>query len=69
MTIDGGDQPNHTARAEADRADRLAREAAALRENLRRRKAQIRARDTAPDSAETPPSAPGAASPTEASAD
>jgi len=41
--------PNLTDRAEAGRQKRLAREAAALRENLRRRKAQSRARqDAAP---------------------
>jgi len=37
--------PNLTDRAEAERQKRLAREAAALRENLRRRKAQSRARE------------------------
>ena len=35
-------------KAEADRAERQAREAAALRENLRRRKEQARAREAAP---------------------
>jgi hypothetical protein len=40
---------DRTRQSEADRADRLAREAAALRENLKRRKAQTRARDVAPD--------------------
>ena len=38
-----------TAKAESDRAARLAREAAALRENLRRRKAQDRAREQGSD--------------------
>jgi hypothetical protein len=37
-------QPALTPKAEAAKAERLAREAAALRENLRRRKAQSRAR-------------------------
>jgi len=37
--------PTRTARAEADLAARRAREAAALRANLRRRKAQARARE------------------------
>ncbi len=52
-----------TAKAEADRAARLAREAAALRENLRRRKAQDRAREQGPDAREPeaakPPGAHG----------
>jgi hypothetical protein len=39
--------PTTTPKSEAARADRLAREAAALRQNLRRRKAQERARDDA----------------------
>ncbi len=38
-------KPRMSARAEAEHAARLAREAAALRENLRRRKAQVRARE------------------------
>jgi hypothetical protein len=45
-------KPNHGSEAEAARAARLEREAAALRENLRRRKAQTRARgDSAAGSA------------------
>ncbi len=39
------DDPTLTAKAAAQREARLAREAAALRENLKRRKAQDRARD------------------------
>ena len=46
-------------RAAAERAERQAREAAALRENLRRRKAQARARDEAPPEDEKPPSPQG----------
>ena len=42
------DPPNLTPKAEADAQARQAREAAALRENLRRRKAQARARDDPP---------------------
>ena len=38
-------KPEPTARAEAERAARQEREAAALRENLRKRKAQARARE------------------------
>jgi hypothetical protein len=38
--------------AAAAQAERQAREAAALRENLRRRKAQARARDDAPSAPE-----------------
>lgn len=38
------EKPAHTPRAEAERQARLEREAAALRENLRKRKAQARAR-------------------------
>ena len=38
--------PNTTPRAEAEAEARRAREAEALRENLRRRKLQSRARDT-----------------------
>ncbi len=41
-------KPRPGAKAEADRAERQAREAAALRENLRRRKEQARTRETAP---------------------
>jgi len=43
-------KPNHGPEAEAARTARLEREAAALRENLRRRKAQLRARDSGTDS-------------------
>ena len=42
--------PRLTPRAEADRLARLAREADALRANLRRRKQQARARAAAPAS-------------------
>jgi len=49
--------PDLTPQAEAERAARQAREAAALRENLRRRKAQSRAREEAlPPSGEPEPS-------------
>jgi hypothetical protein len=41
--------------AEAARAARLAREAAALRENLRRRKAQARAKESADEAPAGPP--------------
>ncbi len=41
-------------KAEADAEARRAREAAALRENLRRRKAQARAREAPPAQAEPP---------------
>jgi hypothetical protein len=41
-------RPTITPRAEAEKQARLEREAAALRENLRKRKQQARARDTAP---------------------
>jgi hypothetical protein len=44
------DKPRAGAKAEADRAERLAREAAALRENLRRRKEQARTREGAKES-------------------
>ena len=40
-------RPGMTKQAEAERAARLEREAQALRDNLRRRKAQVRARDDA----------------------
>ncbi len=40
--------PNLNERAQAEADARRAREAAALRENLRRRKAQTRAREEAP---------------------
>ena len=46
-------KPAQTAKAEGDRLAREQREAAALRENLRRRKAQARAR--AGDAGETKP--------------
>jgi hypothetical protein len=46
--------PHHGPEAEAARAARLEREAAALRENLRRRKAQSRARDSADPAPESP---------------
>ncbi len=39
-------RPHATPRAEADRLARLEREAAALRENLKKRKEQARARPT-----------------------
>ncbi|MBY4639794.1 hypothetical protein K6L44_07260 [Gluconacetobacter entanii] len=48
-----------SARAEAARLARQQREAQALRDNLRRRKQQSRAR-TAPDAAATPDVLPGA---------
>ena len=41
-------KPSTTAKAASDRAEREAREAAALRENLRRRKEQARAREGQP---------------------
>ena len=44
------EKPHAGAKAEAEQAARRAREAAALRENLRRRKEQARARE-APSSA------------------
>lgn len=43
------DKPARTPRAEAEHQARLEREAAALRENLRKRKAQARARSSATD--------------------
>ena len=46
-------------RAEAERQARLAREAAALRENLRRRKQQMRAREDEPADAAPPAIPPG----------
>jgi hypothetical protein len=45
------EKPSATARAEAERVARQAREAAALRENLRKRKQQMRAREK-PDQTE-----------------
>ncbi len=56
--VPGG--PGLTPKAEAEAEARRAREAAALRENLRRRKAQARARDT--------PSVPQRITPEEADA-
>lgn len=50
-------QPNLTARAAAALKARREREAAALRANLRRRKAQQQARETGPKRGENP--APG----------
>jgi hypothetical protein len=54
------EKPRPTLRPEAAaaQAERLAREAAALRENLRRRKAQARARDDAPTPPEISPDKP-----------
>jgi hypothetical protein len=46
------DSPNTTPRAKAEAEARRAREAEALRENLRRRKLQARSRETKPA---TPP--------------
>jgi hypothetical protein len=40
-------KPTLTDKAQADKAARAAREAAALRENLRKRKEQVRAREQA----------------------
>ena len=48
------DTPRLTDRAEAARQDRLAREAEALRANLRRRKQQSRARTAPAPDASTP---------------
>ncbi len=51
------DTPNLTPKAEAEAIARREREASALRENLRRRKAQARARDgqpAVPDKADAP---------------
>ena len=51
------DKPALTSKAEAEAKARQAREASALRENLRRRKAQGRARDSQPappDEADAP---------------
>jgi len=42
-------KPDTTSRAEAERIARQEREAAALRENLRKRKAQARAREKPDD--------------------
>ena len=53
-------RPGMTPQAEADRHARLEREAQALRENLRRRKAQVRAR-AAPESHEKLKTEPDAA--------
>jgi hypothetical protein len=49
MDEDKARGPALGAEAEAARVARQAREAAALRENLRRRKAQARARDAVPE--------------------
>ncbi len=49
-------QPDRTPQAEADRSDRLEREAAALRLNLRRRKDQHRAREAGQHSGSLRPS-------------
>ncbi len=46
-------------RPEAERQARLAREAVALRENLRRRKQQVRAREDGPTDAAPPAIPPG----------
>lgn len=54
--MDTPSRPALTPRAAAEQAARREREAAALRENLRRRKEQSRARDPAPES---PPDLPG----------
>ncbi len=54
MASIGKSQPSLGADAAAAKAERQAREAAALRENLRRRKQQARARDDAPEPAEPP---------------
>lgn len=48
MTRPEKPRPTLCPEAAAAQAERQAREAAALRENLRRRKAQARARDDAP---------------------
>ena len=47
-------RPRLTDRALADQQARKEREAAALRENLRKRKAQARARDTGPGEPDKP---------------
>ena len=49
-TPDGKQKPDMTSRAEAEKLARQEREAAALRENLRKRKAQARARQDTADS-------------------
>jgi hypothetical protein len=51
-------RPNLRPEAATAQAERQAREAAALRENLRRRKAQARARDEAPSPPEISPDEP-----------
>jgi hypothetical protein len=51
-------QPNLTPRAQAEADARRAREAAALRENLRRRKLQARAREDDSEPQAPPPGAP-----------
>ncbi|GBR45895.1 hypothetical protein CSR02_00965 [Acetobacter pomorum] len=52
--------PRLTSRAEAARAERMARQAAALRANLRRRKEQARTRQDQTDPATPTSSEPGA---------
>ena len=49
-----GQKPGSTPKAADDRAEREAREAAALRENLRRRKEQARAREAEPGKDDEP---------------
>jgi len=48
------DKPRTGPKADAERAARQAREAAALRENLHRRKEQARAREAAAEKDQTP---------------
>jgi hypothetical protein len=62
MASIGKSHPALGAEAAASKAQREAREAAALRENLRRRKQQARARDDAPAEPENAPQDPGCAS-------
>ncbi|HEY0342565.1 MAG TPA: hypothetical protein VGC34_17325 [Steroidobacteraceae bacterium] len=52
-------RPTLLPEAAAAQAERQAREAAALRENLRRRKAQARARDDAPATPKNSPPSQG----------
>jgi len=52
------EKPRTGAKAEAEQAARRAREAAALRENLRRRKEQARAREATPKDAKDEPPCP-----------
>ena len=58
MTLPEKPRPTLRPEAAAAQAERQAREAAALRENLRRRKAQARARDEAPTPLEISPDKP-----------